>query len=65
MGEAAKMMDISRETIRKALNDLLSHDIVEGPAPTAYWKNGNFAKDRCLRLTVSEADALAQIEEME
>lgn len=65
MGEAAKMMDISRETIRKALNDLLSHDIVEGPAPSAYWKNGNFAKDRCLRLTVSEADALAQIEEME
>lgn len=65
MGEAAKMIGISRETMRKALNDLISHDIVEGPAPVAYWRNGNFARDRCLRLTVSEADALAQVEEME
>lgn len=62
MGEAAQAMNVSRETLRRAVNALLTAGIVEGPQPQAYKKHGRFAKDRYLRLFVSEADALARID---
>jgi len=62
IGEAAQSMNISRETLRLALKDLLSNGLIEGPQPKAYKKHGRFAKDRCLRLVVSEADALARLD---
>ena len=61
MGEAAQAMNVSRETLRRAVNALLTAGIVEGLQPQAYKKHGRFAKDRYLRLVVSEADALARI----
>jgi len=62
IGDAAQSMQISRETFRKAVNALLSDGMVEGPLPRAYKKHGRFAKDRCLRLVVPEADALTRLE---
>jgi hypothetical protein len=61
MGEAADAMQTSRVTLRKAVTELVERRIVETLAPVAYRKNGGFAKDRYLRLTMNPEEALSRL----
>jgi hypothetical protein len=62
MGEAAKAMQISRETLKKAVNDLILLRLVDTIEPIGYRKSGSFAKDRYLRLTMNTEEAIARVQ---
>ncbi len=59
VGEAAQALDVSRETLRQALTELVSRGIVESRDAKAYVVHGHFARDRSLRLCLPKAEALA------